>query len=110
MDKQAKLSEFKKEFAEDIDTVNISVELLKKRKVHSSVLEAETLLRKVLGDEIYVPKKHEEKITGEKEIIKLTEDDMVFDGQVRELCDNIVDVEFDNNLGMLLSKMNAEED
>ena len=44
-------NEFKKEFADDIDSVDISVEKLKKLKISSSVLEAETLLRKVFGDD-----------------------------------------------------------
>ena len=107
MDKQARFVEFKKEFADEIDTVSISVDLLKKRKIHRNVLEAEVLLRKVFGDEIYVSEKVEEKLTGDKEIVKLTEDDMVFDGQVREICENIEDYEFDNNVGMIVSKVNV---
>lgn len=109
MDKQEKLNEFKKEFAEDIDSISISIDQLKKRKVSTSVLEAETFLRKALGDEIYIPKKVSENISGEKEIVKLTEDDMVFDSQVRDICENIADVDFDNKLGILLSKINSEE-
>ena len=75
--------------------------------VDRNVLEAEVLLRKVFGDEIYVSEKVEEKLTGDKEIVKLTEDDMVFDGQVREICENIEDYEFDNNVGMIVSKVNV---
>lgn len=110
MDKQEKLNEFKKEFADEIDSINIDVDYLKKKKVSTSVLEAETLLRKVFGDEIYIQKKFSEKVSGEKEIVKLTEDDMIFDGQVKEVCDNIADAEFDNKLGFLLSKINNEEE
>ena len=110
MDKQDRLNEFKKEFADDIDSVSIGVEFLRKRKVSMSVLGAETLLRKVFGDEIYMPKKFSENVSGEKEIVKLTEEDMAFDAQVRELCENIVDNDFDNNLGVLSSKLNSEEE
>ena len=109
MNKQAKIDEFKKEYAEEISTIKIDIEHLKKRKISSSVLEAETHLRKVFGDEIYVPTKKEEKISGEKEIVKLTDEDMVFDSQVRELCENIVDNEFDNAVATLLSKVNLGE-
>jgi hypothetical protein len=109
MDKQNRLDEFKKEFAEDIDSVNISIEKLKKLKISSSVLEAETLLRKVFGDEIYTPKKKEEKVTGEKEIVKLSEDDMSFDGEVREICENLEDLEFDGSSAMFLLKIDIGE-
>ena len=110
MDKQEKIHEFKKEFADEIDSINIDVDYLKKRKVSTLVLGAESFLRKVFGDEIYIPKKFSENISGEKEIVKITEEDMVFDCQVREICDNIADVDFDNKLGLLLSKINNEEE
>ena len=108
MDKQAKIDEFKKEFAEEIDGVNVSVEKLKQLKVSSSVLEAETLLRKVFGDELYTSKKKEEKVLGEKEIVKLSEDDMSFDGQVREICEELEDVDFDNNVAMFVLQIDGE--
>ena len=108
MDKKAKINEFKKEFAEEIDKTYINIEDLKKNKISSSVLEAETMLRKIFGDEIYSPKKFNEEITGEKEIVKLTEEDVSFDSQVRDICENIADAEFDNNLGVFLSKVNSE--
>ena len=109
MDKLLKLDEFKKEFAEDIDSVNVSIEKLKQLKISSSVLEAETLLRKVFGDEIYVPKKKEENVTGEKEIVKLSEDDMSFDGEVREICENLEDLEFEGSCAVFLLKLDAGE-
>ena len=109
MDKQAKIDEFKKEFADEIDGVNISVEKLKQLKVSSSVLEAETLLRKVFGDELYTAKKKEENISGEKEIVKLSEDDMSFDGQVREICEELEDVDFENSVAMFVLQINDGE-
>lgn len=109
MDKLLKLDEFKKEFAEDIDSVNVSIEKLKQLKISSSVLEAETLLRKVFGDELYVPKKKEENVTGEKEIIKLSEEDMSFDGEVREICENLEDLEFEGSCAVFLLKLDTGE-
>ena len=109
MSKQDCLEEFKKEFADDIDSVNISIEKLKQLKISSSVLEAETLLRKVFGDEIYTPKKKEEKVTGEKEIVKLSEDDMSFDGEVREICENLEDLDFEGKVAMYVLKLDAGE-
>lgn len=109
MDKQNCLDEFKKEFTDDIDSVDISVEKLKKLKISSSVLEAETLLRKVFGDEIYAPKKKEEKVTGEKEIVKLSEDDMSFDGEVRDICENLEDLDFEGKVAMYILKLDTGE-
>ena len=40
MDKQNRLDEFKKECAEDIDSVNISIEKLKKLKISSSFYQS----------------------------------------------------------------------
>ena len=110
MNKQSKLIEFKKEYFEDIESVEVLVSDLKKQKVSSSVLEAEVLLRKVFGDEIYSPKTLDDNITGEKEIVKLTEEDMALDNQVREICDNLADTIFDNNINVLLNKLKTEEE
>ena len=105
-----KINEFKKEFSNEINEREIDVELLKTLKISNSVLQAEVFLRKIFGDEIYTPKKIEDEVVGEKAIVKLTEEDMLFDNQVNEITDNIADVEFDNNVGLLLSKLNEEED
>lgn len=110
MDKFEKLNEFKKEYLGDIDAVEVSVDDLKKYKVPTSVLEAEVVLRKVFGDEIFVRKKVEENLTGEKEVVKLTEEDMFLDVQVREICDNLADANFDNNIGVLLSKVDLGDE
>ena len=108
MDNQLKFKEFKKEFDDEISEMTVDVELLRKMKVSSSILEAEVFLRKIFGDEIYIPKKKEEKLTGEKEIVKLTEEDMAFDTQVREMCENVADIEFDNNVGLLMARISGE--
>ena len=110
MDNQLKFKEFKREFIDEINENSVSVEMLKNLKISNSVLEAEVFLRKIFGDEIYIPKKVEEKITGEKEVVKLTEEDMIFDTQVRELCENVADVEFDNNVGMLIARIGGEDE
>lgn len=110
MEKDGQLKEFKKEFSDEISKTNVSVDDLKKQKVPLSVLEAEVALRKVFGDEIYVPKKAEDKIVGEKEIIKLSEEDIAFDSEVRELCDNLADNNFDAAVGVVLSKIELGED
>ena len=110
MDNQLKFKEFKREFIDEINENSVSVEMLKNLKISNSILEAEVFLRKIFGDEIYIPKKVEEKITGEKEVVKLTEEDMIFDTQVRELCENVADVEFDNNVGMLIARIGGEDE
>lgn len=108
MEKQ-NLDEFKKEFSEEIDFEDVSLDDLKKHKISSNVLESEVVLRKVFGDEIFVPKKTEEKIEGEKEIIKLSEEDIAFDSKVREICENLLDDNFEAGVSVLLSKVNNGE-
>ncbi len=108
MEKQTKIDEFKREFKEEISARKVEVEQLKKNKVPSSVLEAETFLRKVFGDEIFVPKKTEEKLTGEKDVQKLSEEEVAFDTEIRGICENLPNAEFDNNIGVLLSKSGIE--
>lgn len=110
MEKQ-NLEEFKKEFSEEIGLEEVSLDDLKKHKVPSSVLEAEVALRKVFGDEIYVPKKSEETIEGEKVILKLSEEDIAFDNEIREICENLLDDNFESGVSVLLSKTkNGEEE
>lgn len=104
-----KLEEFKKEYLDEINAAVVSLEDLKKYKVPNNVLEAEVVLRKVFGDEIYVPKKTEEKIDGEKEILKLSEEDISFDNEVREICENLLDDSFESGVSVLVSKLNSGE-
>lgn len=104
-----KLEEFKKEYLDEINAAVVSLEDLKKYKVSNDVLEAEVVLRKVFGDEIYVPKKSEEKIDGEKEILKLSEEDISFDNEVREICENLLDDSFESGVSVLVSKLNSGE-
>lgn len=110
MEKEEALKEFKKEFSEEINATKVSVDDLKKQKVSDAVLEAEVALRKVFGDEIYVQPKTVEKIVGEKEIVKLSEEDITFDSEVREICDGLVDDKFDSGVTLLLVKLDEEED
>ena len=110
MNKQSKLEEFKKEYLEDIELVDVVIGDLNKQKITSQVLESEVLLRGVFGDEIYTAQKFDGEISGEKSIVKLTEEDMVLDNQVREICGNLVDSVYDNNINVLLSKIKEEEE
>lgn len=109
MANQDALKEFKKEFSEEIEDVNVTIDDLKKNKFSANILQAEAKLHKIFGDEIYVPKKIEEKIEGEKEIIKLSEEDIAFDSHVRDICENLVDDDFDSKMGVILNKYINEE-
>lgn len=104
MVKSEQIEKFKKEFADEIESKNVSVEDLQKCKISNNVLQAEVTLRKVFGDEIFVPKKTEEKLDGEKEVVKLDDEDIAFDSKVREICDNLDNSEFDSHVMVLLSK------
>lgn len=103
------LNEFKKEFSEEIAQYSVTIEDLKRHKISPNLLQAELKLHKIFGDEIYVHKKIEEKIDGEKEVIKLSESDIAFDSHVREICDNLSDGDFDSKMGVILNKfLNGE--
>lgn len=110
MEKNEGLKEFKKEFSEEISATNVSVDDLKKYKVSETALGAEVALRKVFGDEIFVQPKTEDSVNGEKEIVKLSEEDIAFDSEVREICDGLIDNTFDSGVTILLSKLDEEED
>lgn len=100
-----KINLFKKEFLDEINSQKVSVDDLKKNKISNSVLSAEITLRKVFGDEIYAEKREENSISGEKNIVKLSEEDIAFDSGVREICENLTDQQFDSNVMYLLSKI-----
>lgn len=110
MKKENQNEMFKKEFSDEIDKTKVTIEDLKKHKVPVSVLEAEVILGRAFGDEIYIPKRTNDAVEGEKEIVKLTESDIAFDSQVRELCENLEDSEFDSNVSSILSKIDYGED
>lgn len=103
------LDDLKKEFSEEIEQKTVSIETLLKAKVPTSVLQAEAKLRKVFGDEIYVPEKKEEIVDGEKTVVKLVGDDISFDSQVRDICDNLNNAEFDSKLAFLLLESQDKE-
>lgn len=104
-----KINLFKKEFQDEINNCNVSLDDLRKVKLSNNVLSAEITLRKVFGDEIFMPKKKEEIIGGEKTIVKLSEEDISFDSRVRELCEELPDAKFDANISVVLSKVAEEE-
>ena len=110
MESEKRLYEYKKEFADEIDSCKVSVDSLKSFKVSDDVLAAEVYLRKKFGDEFFVKDTKEEKIEGEKEVIKLDEADIEFDSKVRSICDNIADENFDNNIGVILAKIGQEDE
>lgn len=104
MEKNEQMQSFKKEFLDEIKAENVSIESLKKYKISNAVLSAEVKLRKVFGDEIYVPEKKEETLNGKKEIVKLSETDIAFDSEVREICENLDNSDFDSKVLHILSK------
>lgn len=110
MEKKEYLSKLKKEFLEEIYATNVSLDSLKDANVTNSVLQAEATLRGVFGDEIYERKAKTDEIVGEKTIIKLNEEDLSFDTQVQDICENLYDAEFDSAVNVLLSKITDQEE
>ena len=110
MEKQSNISKFKKEFQSEINASKVSLEILKNSKIPNEALEAEVFLRKVFGDEIFERKLENFNIEGEKEIIKLNEDDLSFDTEVQQICENLVDPNFDAGLNVVLAKIAEQEE
>lgn len=105
MEKNEGLIKFQKEFLEEINETELDVQSLKKAKVSDDVLGAELALRKVFGDEIYVKPKLNEDVVGEKNIIKLTEEDISFDSNVQKICEDLIDNNFETGVNVILSKI-----
>ena len=110
MEKKSNLSGIKKEFLEELNKVDIDVQDLRLAKIPKGVLETEVALRKIFGDEIYVKQKSSEEISGVKEIIKLTDEDIAFDAEVQRITDDLVDVDFETNVNVILSKIAEQEE
>jgi hypothetical protein len=110
MEKQSRIVKFKKEFAEEINASKINVGELKNLKVSKEVLNAEVSLRKVFGDEIFERKVGSENIEGDKEILKLNDEDIAFDSEVQQICDDLVDMDFEMSVNVLLSKIAEKEE
>ena len=110
MEKQSRIVKFKKEFAEEINASNINVDALRDSKVSKEVLNAEVSLRKVFGDEIFERKVENENIDGEKEVFKLNDEDIAFDSEVQQICDDLVDMDFEMSVNVLLSKIAEQEE
>lgn len=110
MEKQSNISKFKKEFQDEINATEVNLNSLKNAKVPNEVLEAEVYLRKVFGDEIYERQVQNVDITGEKEVIKLNENDLSFDTEVQRICENLVDPNFDAGVNVVLAKIAEQEE
>ena len=110
MERKTNLAELKKEFFEEISKINIGIDDIKNAKVSKEVLQTEIALRRVFGDEIFEKQKIEDRVDGEKEIIKLSEEDIAFDSEVQRLTDDLVDAEFETGVNVLLSKISEQEE
>ena len=110
MEKQSNLSSFKREFADEINAVEVNIDALKSVKIPSEVFEAEISLRKVFGDEIFERNVQTDNIVGEKEIIKLNEEDLTFDSEVQKICEDLVDPNFDAGVNVILAKITEAEE
>ena len=110
MEKQSNISKFKKEFQDEINATEVRLEALRNAKISSDVLEAEVSLRKVFGDEIFERKVKNVDVEGEKEVIKLNEEDLSFDTEVQHICENLVDPNFDAGVNVVLAKISEQEE
>jgi hypothetical protein len=110
MENQSILTKLKREFHEEINDLNVSLEELKKTKVSNEILQTEVALRKIFGDEIYEKQGVVENVEGVKEVIKLNEEDIAFDSEIQKLCEDLVDNNFETGVNVILSKMSGEDE
>ena len=102
------LSEYKKEFYEEIRAIGVQVKDLESIKISNKTLAAEVALRRRFGDEISISKAIEADENEEKTIAKLDTEDIEFDGTVRDICERAVDENFDSEADIFNSYLNQE--
>jgi hypothetical protein len=104
-----KFDDYKKEFYEEIRSINVKLEDLQDLKIPDKVFASEIALRRVFGDEISFTKFADVADGEEKTISKLDAQDIEFDASVRDVCERVVDPEFDSEVDLLKASMLEEE-
>lgn len=99
---------YKREFYEEIRNLKVQVEDLKKLKISNNALASEIVLRKALGDSISQARVTEISGAGESAITKLDNEAIEFDAVVRNICEEVVDAQFDAEVELLMSTVSQE--
>lgn len=103
-----KIDDYKKEFYEEIRSINVKLEDLAGLKIPDKIFASEVVLRRVFGDEIPSVKFADIADGEEKKISKLDMQDVEFDASVRDVCERVVDSEFDSEVDLLKASMIEE--
>ena len=102
------IDDYKKEFYEEIRSIDIQVDELKSLNIPDKILASEVVLRKVFGDEISYNKFADVADGEEKNIAKLDAGDIEFDSSVRDVCERVVDAEFDSEVDLIRASIEEE--
>ena len=103
-----KFDDYKKEFYEEIRDIYVKIDDLKDLKISDKIFASEIALRRVFGDEISVSKFADVADGEEKTISKLDMQDIEFDASIREICEKVVDPDFDSEVDLLRASITEE--
>lgn len=102
MEKISKVTEYEKENLAEINELSVSVDDLKKYGVSSEILAFESALRKLYGDEIFKQTIDDDiDVEQNKTVTKVGLNEMNIDNEFKEICDDIDNSEFDDNLDLI---------
>lgn len=102
MEKLSKVTEYEKENLAEINELSVSVDDLKKYGVSSEILAFESALRKLYGDEIFKQTIDDDiDVEQNKTVTKVGLNEMNIDNEFKEICDDIDNSEFDDNLDLI---------
>ncbi len=103
-----KLENFEKEYYDEIENSNVSIETLEKFGVTKKTLSKEVYLRGIYGDEIIVDKEQAKVTNGKKSITRLCEEELNLKGEFASIYGSIDNSSFDQNFDLLGIKLDVE--
>lgn len=103
------LENFEKEYYDEIENSNVSIETLEEFGVTKKALSKEVYLRDIYGDEIIVDKVQEKTTNnGKKSVTHLDEDELSLKSEFASIYDSIDGSSFDKNFDLLGIKLDVE--
>lgn len=104
------LSDFEREFEDELGMAEVSIEELNALGVSNKALSREVFLRKIYGDKIIVSDETEQQeITGGRRMVtRLGDEELGFKSELVKVFDEIDNSDFDKNLDLLGLKTDEE--
>lgn len=103
MENSKLVSDYEKEYANEIASVYISIEDLKKCGISEKTLASELYLRNFYGDEIVKSKLVDDvDEKQQKTVVKIDEAEKSIDNELRQIWNDIENSEFDKNVDTII--------